>query len=358
MQLRDNQIERILVRGTNWIGDAVMAAPALQRLRSSFPEADLVLLAAPRTVKLFEDSPLVDEIVEFRRQDEGLRAFTKALKMIRARRFDLAVLFQNAFEAALLMLTGGVKLRIGFAEQGRGPLLTHQLRRGPEHRNRHQTQDYLEIVAECERVCLGPDFKPPPPPDSPALTASARQQQDALALIRRSGLEAHAGPLIVLNAGATNSRAKCWPEGRYAALADRLIAEFDARIVLIGAASERAQAEEVVRGTKHPGVINLAGQTGMGELIGLLGLCDLLVSNDTGPAHIAAALGRPTLTVFGPTNEFETAPLGLRAEIVRAEGIECARCMRRECPIDHRCMTRVSADEVWERARALLRTLI
>ena len=92
----------------------------------------------------------------------------------------------------------------------------------------------------------------------------------------------------------------------------------------------------------------------MAELIGLLDACDLLVSNDTGPAHIAAALGRPTLTIFGPTNEFETAPTGSRAELIRAEGIKCARCMLRDCPIDHRCMTRISADEVFERARALL----
>jgi heptosyltransferase-2 len=94
----------------------------------------------------------------------------------------------------------------------------------------------------------------------------------------------------------------------------------------------------------------------MSELIGLLQLCELLVSNDTGPAHIAAALGRPTLTIFGPTNEYETAPTGDRAEIIRAEGIECARCLRRECPIDHRCMTMITPDQVFERSSALLRS--
>src|SRR5262249_59613087 len=105
---------------------------------------------------------------------------------------------------------------------------------------------------------------------------------------------------------------------------------------------------------KHSNGRKLAGETSMSELIGLLDAGDLLVSNDTGPAHIAAALGRPTLTIFGPTNEFETAPTGIHAEIIRAEGIECARCMHRDCPIDHRCMTRVSPDEVFARARKLL----
>jgi heptosyltransferase II len=372
MQLSKYKIERILVRGTNWIGDAVMTLPALQRLRSSFPEAEIVLLAAPRTAALFENSPFVDEIVEFRRRDERTKAFTKTVKMIRERRFDLAVLFQNAFEAALLALAGGVKLRIGFAEQWRGPLLTHRIYRGPEHRNRHQTQDYLEIVAECERVCLAPHFTPLESPESnasPSLTASPRQREDALMLMESAGIHPNpqhpnsqhlnpAAPLIVLNVGATNSRAKCWPGDRFAALADRLIGAFDARIVLVGAASERDYAEHVASKMKNNGVINLTGRTSMGELIGLLDLCQLLVSNDTGPAHIAAALGRPTLTIFGPTNEFETAPRGRAAELIRAEGIDCARCMQRECPIDHRCMTRLTADDVFERSRTLLTNII
>jgi heptosyltransferase-2 len=103
------------------------------------------------------------------------------------------------------------------------------------------------------------------------------------------------------------------------------------------------------------GAINLAGKTSMVELAGLLDTCNLLVSNDTGPAHIAAALGRPTLSIFGPTNEFETAPMGPRSEMIRAEGIECARCMHRDCPIDHRCMTRISPQEVFEKAMRLLK---
>ena len=102
-------------------------------------------------------------------------------------------------------------------------------------------------------------------------------------------------------------------------------------------------------------VFNLAGKTSMSELIGLLEACDLLVSNDTGPAHIGAALGSPTLTIFGPTNEYETAPTGSRAEIMRAQGIECARCMHRDCPIDHRCMTRITPDELFLRAAGLLK---
>src|SRR5262245_8729526 len=347
------KIERILVRGTNWIGDAVMSTPALDRLRSSFPVSHITLLAPERTAELFEDCSYFDEILVYRRREKGVSAFFEAAASIRARRFDLAVLFQNAFEAALLAWMGRIRLRIGFAAQGRAGLLTHKLYRGSECRNRHQIWDYLDIVAECERACSIPNLQPPSTPKSrisdslPSLTASTKQKHAARVLLGRIGFGASQPSLVVLNAGATNSRAKCWPEDRFAELADRLIDSLKAQIVLIGAASERGSAQGVVDRMKQRGAINLAGETTMRELIGLLDASELLISNDTGPAHIAAALGRPTLTIFGPTNEFETAPTGIQSEIIRAEGIECARCMHRDCPIDHRCMTHLSVDSVF-----------
>jgi heptosyltransferase-2 len=348
------QIDRIIVRGANWIGDAVMTAPALERLRSSFPQARIALLAPPAAAGIFENSPFVDELIVYRRKEDGPSAFLETVKLLRARRFDLAALFQNAFEAALLAWIGGAPLRIGFAEQGRGRLLTHRLYRGKEHRNRHQIYDYLEVVAECERVCLGKSFSPPADNPLPFLKANSEQRQAAESLLRSLGMNATARPLVALNAGATNSRAKCWPEDRFAAFADQLAGAFDAQLVFIGAASERDGAARIIQQMKRARAVNLAGKTTMAELIGALDLCDLLVSNDTGPAHISAALGLPTLTIFGPTNEFETAPMGRRAELIRAEGVECARCMLRDCPIDHRCMTRIAPQEVFARAVRLL----
>jgi heptosyltransferase-2 len=165
MRPGSRQINRIIVRGANWIGDAVMTMPALERLRSSFPQSHIALLATPLTTGLFESSPFVDEVIEYRRREEGARAFLEMAKLLRSRRPDLAVLFQNAFEAALLAWLGGARLRIGFAEQGRSLLLTHKLRRGLRHRNRHQIHDYLEIVVECERVCLGTGHQSPQVPN-------------------------------------------------------------------------------------------------------------------------------------------------------------------------------------------------
>lgn len=347
-------IERILVRGTNWLGDAVMTTPALQRLRASFPHAHISLLAAPLTADLLSASPWLDEVIAYRRGSAGRRAFFSTVKLLRARRFDLAVLFQNAFEAALLARLAGARLRLGFAEQGRGWLLTHQLHRQRSQPPRHQLHDYLALVAACERVCLGADFQPATATPMPSLTANLTQLRAAEELLLSFGIKRAARPLIALNTGATNSRAKCWPVDRFAWLADRLKNELHAQVVLIGGAAESAYAARVLELMRTGGALNLAGKTDMAALVGLLARCDLLVSNDTGPAHVAAALGRPTLTIFGPTNEYETAPTGAHATIIRARGIECARCMYRDCPIDHRCMTRLTADDVYARARALL----
>ena len=177
------KIERILIRGTNWLGDAVMTTPALERLRSSFPAAEITMLATGLTAGLFQASPFINEIIEYRRREEGVKAFFDTVAQIRARRFDLAVLFQNAFEAALLAYLSGARLRIGFAEQGRGWLLTHRLYRSPQNRDRHQIHDYLEIVAECERVCLGEDFKPATAQPLPSLAANAAQRDAATQLL-------------------------------------------------------------------------------------------------------------------------------------------------------------------------------
>ncbi len=355
--MSSREIRKILVRGTNWLGDAVMTIPALQQLRTSFPHAHITLLAPPRAAGVCRGVAELDEIIVYLRKEEGTRAFFETMQHLRRARFDLAILFQNAFEAALLAFLGGAKIRIGYDTQGRGALLTHKLKHGAAQRNRHQTNDYLDLVTAAERVCLGHESAAERN-NIPALLANAEQRHAAAQLLHRWDLRPGTRKLIALNVGATNSRAKCWPEDRFAALADRLVTELDAHILLLGAVSENEQAERVIAQMQNrQKANNLTGETTMAELIGLLARCDLLVTNDTGPAHVGAALGIPTLTIFGPTNEFETAPLGLHSELLRAEGIECARCMYRECPIDHRCMTRITVGAVAEKAFSLLEKL-
>ena len=151
---------------------------------------------------------------------------------------------------------------------------------------------------------------------------------------------------------AINSRAKRWPAERYAALADRLIDELGAQVLLVGSSAE-AEVSLEVRSQMRNQPLTLTGQTDLAELVATLSLVDLLVTNDTGPAHIASALGRPTLVIFGPTNPLTTRPFSPFGEIVR-EPPDCAPCMLRDCPIDHRCMTAITPSDVFERARTLL----
>lgn len=345
--------ERILVRGTNWIGDAVMSTPALQRLRESFPSAQIVLLATPLTGELFAASPWVDRFLPYRRREEGWRAFGRMAAQLRAERFDLAILFQNALEAALLAWLAGIPRRIGYQAEGRGWLLTTSLRRGP--RNRHQIHDYLDLVSASEAVFGLASEAAGQETALPNLDVREGARREAESLLRERGVMPGSGPLIALNVGATNSRAKCWPAEYYARLADWLVATYGAIVVLIGGPGERALAETVASRTDQTAhVVLLAGETSLAALLGVLEACALVVSNDTGPAHIAAALGRPVLTLFGPTNEWETAPRGARASLLRAEGIDCARCMHRDCPIDHRCMTRLTVEKVQEEVARLI----
>ena len=345
--------ERILVRGTNWIGDAVMSTPALQRLRESFPSSQIVLMATPLTGELFATSPWVDRFLPYRRREEGWRAFARMVAQLRAERFDLAILFQNALEAALLVWLAGIPQRIGYEAEGRGWLLTTGLPRGPRHR--HQIYDYLDLISASESVFGQTSSAAGQEMEFPHLGVREEARHEADRLLQGHGIKPGSTSLIALNVGATNSRAKCWPAEYYARLADWLATTYGAIIVLIGGPGERALAETVAsRVDRRTHVVRLAGETTLPALLGVLEACALVVSNDTGPAHIAAALGRPVLTLFGPTNEWETAPRGARASLLRAEGIDCARCMHRDCPIDHRCMTRLTVEKVQEEVARLL----
>ena len=350
-------IDKILVRATNWLGDAVMTLPALGHLRRTFPDSFICLMSQPSLASFFQASRLVDEILIYRRKERGWPEFLSALHRIRQTKFDLAVLFQGSFEAALIARLAGIPIRVGYAVQSRSWLLTHPIAKPELSTPRHQTLDYAQIVDVALNAFGRNNDHPPLDQHShlvPVITPTTAQREAGTQLLREHDVLTSEHPIAMLNAGATNSRAKRWPVDRYAGLADALTTSFGARIVFLGTPTEREIAERVIQAMKVPNAVNLAGLTDIPTLVGLLSHADLVIGNDTGSAHVAAALGRPTLTIFGPTNEFETAPSGQRSEIVRAEGIECARCMFRDCPIDHRCMIRISTSELVERARPFL----
>jgi heptosyltransferase-2 len=350
-ELNAKRIERIVVRGTNWVGDAVMTIPALKQLRRLFPQAHITLATRTWAEGLFADADFVDDLQVH--DGSGLRSVVQQVRQWRKRNFDLAILFPNSLETALVASLARVPLRIGYATDGRQALLTHPLAFPEWRESKHEVFYYLKIIAELEWLINHEQTFLDTQPDG-SLEVSDARKLTARDLLRAHGVKGISGgnPVVALCPGSINSRAKRWPSERYAELADRLIDELGAEVMLVGSNTEAQVSTEVRRHMRKQPVI-LTGQTDLAELVAILSQVDLLVTNDTGPAHIASALGRPTLVIFGPTNPLTTRPFSPFGEIVR-EPPDCAPCMLRDCPIDHRCMTAITSAAVFERALELL----
>jgi len=349
-EIKPELIGRVVVRGANWVGDAAMTVPALRELRRVLPGARITLATRPWAEALFAGAGFVDEVVAVSESKSSARSVWDDAREWRARRFDLAVLFPNSFAPALSAALARIPFRVGYATQGRGALLTHPLP-VPEWRSRrHEIFYYLNVVAGLERALRGSSEVETREPDS-SLAVGEDRRREALALLGESG-ERDSRPLVALCPGSTNSRAKRWPSERFAALADMLAERSGARVLLVGALEELDISEEVARLARSRPLV-LTGRTNLAQTAALLSAADLLVTNDTGPAHVAAAVGCPVVVIFGPTNPETTRPFSALAEVVRKPP-ECAPCMLRDCPIDHRCMTAITAEDVFgHAARAL-----
>jgi len=347
-QVGDRNIKRVVVRGTNWVGDSVMTVPALRALRRVLPDATITLAVRPGARGIFSGADFIDDLLIYDRR--GAWSVIPQVREWRRRQFDLAVLFQNAFEAALIPFLAGVPIRLGYATESRQALLTHPLALPDWRSSRHEVFYYLYLITALEQMLFGTSEICEGEPDA-GLEIPEPRRSEAEDLLRTYGVS-EGSAVVALCPGSINSRAKRWPAESYAALADRLI-ETQRQVLLIGSPDEADVTREVTNRMRHRPIV-LTGKTSLDQITAVLSLVDLVVTNDTGPAHIAAALGRPTLVIFGPTNPLTTRPFSPVAEILRHPP-ECAPCMLRDCPIDHRCMTAITVDEVFERSHVLLK---
>jgi heptosyltransferase-2 len=336
----------VVVRGANWVGDAVLTVPALRELRRLLPRAHVTLATRPWAEGIFEGADFIDDFLITPETSSRPRSVFAEARVWRERRFDLAVLFPNAFAPALVAALARVPFRVGYATQGRSALLTHRLRVPDWRGHRHELFYYLNLVAELERLLYETSTVEAREPDT-RLPAPEARTREALAVLRDAGVRA-GRPLVAMCPGSTNSRAKRWPAERFAAVADMLAESAGAEVILVGAAEESDISEEVARRMRVRPFV-LTGRTDLSQTAAVLRASDLLVTNDTGPAHVAAAVGCPVVVIFGPTNPVTTRPFSESAEVVRRPP-DCAPCMLRDCPIDHRCMTAVTAEEVFGRA--------
>jgi heptosyltransferase-2 len=318
----------ILIRATNWVGDAVMCLPALHAIRKRFPEAHITILAKSWVSDLYAQESFTNQILI-----HDAKSWWKLALELRRHHFDCAILLQNAFGAAWVACLAGIPTRIGYNRDGRGFLLTRAVRvpkRGEIPR--HERFYYLELLRRAGLVETTP--------------------ADAIRIMPQTTVRG-TKRIIGISPGAAYGTAKRWLPERFAEAAGAIASARGASLALFGSRAEHDLCEQIARMLDGHDVTNYAGKTTLEQFIELAARCELFLTNDSGAMHIASALGVPTVAIFGATDHEATGPIGPRSRVVRQK-VECSPCLLRECPIDHRCMTRVSSERVVREALALL----
>jgi lipopolysaccharide heptosyltransferase II len=339
---------KMLIRATNWVGDAIMALPALRVVRSHFPDAEIAILARPYVANIYRDQQICDQLIPYdpRGEHAGLSGRERLAGELRSQKFDLALLLQNAFDAAWLAWRAGIPQRIGYARDGRSLLLTKavpvpKLGEIPAHEQFY----YLELIRRAGWFDASSGEKY----ISLKLAPGLKEQAETRLLAAGARPKA---VRVAIGAGASYGSAKCWQPEKFADAANRLAAQFDADVVLFGTPAESAVSSAIAAGM-HRSPIDLVGKTAIADLPALLSQCHLFIGNDSGAMHVAAAVGLPVVAVFGPTDPHGTAPVTPRCTVIQ-EKPYCSPCFLRRCPTDHRCMTRVTPDAVEAAARSWL----
>jgi len=341
-------ISHILVRAPNWIGDAVMGTPALMDLRDAYPEAKITLLARPTIAELLKGHPGIDEVFvyDYKGKHKGVLGKVALIRALRAQHFEMAILLQNAFEAAFLTFLSGVPERWGYATDGRRLFLSRGIDVPQQEGRVHQMEYFQRLIGEL----TGVQTKRAP-------NLMVREEEEQLVdeefpnLARGSGDE-----VIGVNPGSVYGTAKRWLPERFADVADQLIEnrqralspERAVKCVIVGGLGEEDLGLTVGRYMKNQPIV-LSGKTTVRQLLVIIKRCSLFLTNDTGPMHIASALGVPVVAIFGSTDPVHTAPFPNQSTIVKSS-VRCSPCLLRHCPIDHRCMTGVSVEEVYRAA--------
>lgn len=316
-----------------------MTTPALGAVRAAFPDAGIVLAAHPPVAALLSGHPACDRVLVLDKKDRhrGIGGLWRFSREIRRERFDLAILFQNAVEAAILAFAAGVPQRAGYRTDGRGIFLTHGVPVGTAERRLHHTDYYLHML---DRLGIrGGDGR---------LRLACTVEEAAWAEEMLGGKA-----WAAVNPGAAYGSAKRWLPERFAETADRMAGTYGFSIVLVGGPEEMEIGHDI---EKAMGVrpLNLVGKTSVRQMMAILSRVRLMVTNDSGPMHVAAAFGIPIAAIFGPTDPATTSPRTPFFRIVR-KPVACAPCLKRRCPVDHRCMDAVTASDVLEAVEALVK---
>lgn len=341
----DRNCKKILVRGVNWIGDAVMTMPALCALKKAFPDSKISLLVKPWVAPLFENNPNVDEIILYEDIHKSFFGKFKLASFLKRKSFCSSVLFQNAFDAALISFLAGIPQRIGYKRDFRSFLLTHPISFNDEDRKMHHIDYYLNLLRKSG---INADYSLP----YIYLTTNER-------LWARELLKKLQRPVVGINPGAAYGSAKRWQSDKFAEVAKKIITELNGSIVIFGSVSETKIADEII---SHPllselqtNIISMSGKTNLRQLSALISECDAFLTNDSGPMHISYAVRTPLVAIFGSTDPVLTGPPKYVKNIVIKKNIECSPCFERTCSKPNiLCMDEIKPDEVFESIKTIL----
>ena len=350
-----DQPKRILIRGVNWIGDAVLTIPAIHKIRHAYPEAHISLLVKPWVAELFGENRDINEIILYDKNYQGLTGKIRLAGVLKNKKFDAAILLQNAFDAALISWLSGIPVRIGYKRDGRGFLLTTAVPVADDILEKHQVYYYLNLLEAA-----GIDGETIPP-----YIFLTDQEREWAGTLLSSHFKDHSTPLIGVNPGATYGSAKRWPPERFAELIVKIIHDLNGRVIVFGGPSEVEIADEIIneinklkirQKIEHYGsrILVMSGKTNLRELAALISRCDAFITNDSGPMHMASALYVPVVAIFGSTNSTATGPFGEGHKII-SRNLPCSPCMERKCPEGHLdCMTGIGASDVFNALRDVL----
>lgn len=334
----------IIVRMPNWIGDAVMATPVLADLRNHWKNAKITAMCQNPIGNVLQHDPNIDAIYNFNRPSGWIHRLHRSdiVESLQEGKYDLGVLLTNSFSSAWWFWRGQVQNRIGFSK-GLRSLLLDQVVPFPKNKEvQHQVITYKMLLEP-----LGIPLSDSPP----KIYVSPSEMQEAHQFLKLWGIDPEKHIIVGINPGAAYGSAKCWPPERYKSVTQKLLENPAIFVLYFGDASGAPLINDICKGMPER-VINLAGRTSMRELIALINCCTIFLTNDSGPMHIAAALDVRLLALFGSTNEIKTGPYP-QGKVIHKH-VECSPCYKRVCPIDFRCMKRISVDEVYDELKKML----
>ncbi|MFC2169355.1 lipopolysaccharide heptosyltransferase II [Acidobacteriota bacterium] len=332
---------KIVIRAPNWIGDSILALPAMYSLSKNYPEAQIWIAARSWVKNIFNWFDFIEGTIALPDQMH-LKNLRKSAQDLKQFNFDTGVLFTNSFSSSLLFYMAKIPQRWGYATDSRRLLLTKGITVKKNRPASHQVHYYLSLLSSLGLKTYPPEL---------SLPLNQEEKRNTKNLLKTLNVNLK-NRLVLINPGAFYGSAKRWPATHYAMLANFLQERKKANILLIGSKDERMLAESIAANMKEKPII-MTGKTSLTQLIGLIHYADLLITNDSGPMHIANALRIPVIALFGPTDPVLTGPFQEPFIVIKKES-SCWPCPYRECPLDHRCMKNITPEEVYRASQKYL----